>query len=181
MTYVIHDSPVPICIYRFRPMVILSGHASQNWRRNTVSSHVRCSLSLRLLLVPAHHQNPFPATRRTPNHQSSPEWKDPFQYPPPRGRLPKDLRGNEPKFYVKGSSVPLFMPGKRYSLPNLPYKYNALEPTISEKIMTLHHDKNHLAYVKGTNPALDKLEKARQTGFAGIALRGISRDPACNA
>ena len=82
------------------------------------------------------------------------------------GGLPKDRRENEPKFYVKRSSEPHFMPGKRYSLPNLPYKYNALEPTISEKIMTLHHDKHHLAYVNGANAALDKLEKARQTGFA---------------
>ncbi len=73
------------------------------------------------------------------------------------------------------------MPGKRYSLPNLPYKYNALEPTISEKIMTLHHDKHHLAYVNGANASLDKLEKARQTGFAGIDVRGISRDLAFNA
>src|SRR5207247_1421983 len=87
----------------------------------------------------------------------------------------------EPKFYVKRSSEPHFMPGKRYSLPNLPYKYNALEPTISEKIMTLHHDKHHLAYVNGANAALDKLEKARQTGFAGIDVRGISRDLAFNA
>src|SRR5207244_779170 len=65
--------------------------------------------------------------------------------PPSQGGcLPKDQRENEPKFYVKRSSEPHFMPGKRYSLPNLPYKYNALEPTISEKIMTLHHDKHHL-------------------------------------
>ncbi len=82
---------------------------------------------------------------------------------------------------MKGSNEPRFMPGKRYSLPNLPYKYNALEPTISEKIMTLHHDKHHLAYVNGANAALDKLEKARQTGFAGIDARGISRDLAFNA
>lgn len=82
---------------------------------------------------------------------------------------------------MKGFDEPRFMPGKRYSLPNLPYKYNALEPTVSEKIMTLHHDKHHLAYVNGANAALDKLEKARQTGFAGIDVRGISRDLAFNA
>src|SRR5436309_14301302 len=62
-----------------------------NWRRNSVSSQIRCSLSLGLLLVPAHHQNQFPATRRTKNHQSSPEWKDPFQHPPsPGGGVQKD-------------------------------------------------------------------------------------------
>src|SRR6266699_7015821 len=99
MTYVIHDSLVPICIYRFRPVVALSGSAGQNWRRNSVGSQAGCSLSLGLLLVPAHHQNPFPATRRPKNHQSSPEWKDPFQYPPlPGWRLPKDRREIEPSF-----------------------------------------------------------------------------------
>src|SRR5256712_14197281 len=73
------------------------------------------------------------------------------------------------------------MPGRRYSLPNLPYKYNALEPTISEKIMTLHHDKHHLAYVNGANAALDMLDKPRQIGFAGIDVRGISWVLAFNA
>lgn len=68
------------------------------------------------------------------------------------------------------------MPGKRYTLPDLPYKYNSLEPQISEEIMRLHHDKHHLAYVNGANAALDKLEKARQTGFAGVDVRGIERD-----
>src|SRR5579884_2037721 len=52
----------------------------------------------------------------------------------------------------------------RYSVPQLPYAYNALEPYISEKIMQLHHDKHHAAYVNGANSALDKLEKARKGG-----------------
>ena len=50
----------------------------------------------------------------------------------------------------------------KYVLPELPYKYNALEPVISEEIMKLHHDKHHLAYVNGANGALEKLEKARK-------------------
>ena len=49
----------------------------------------------------------------------------------------------------------------RYVLPELPYKYNALEPTISQEIMMLHHDKHHKAYVDNANAALDKLEKGR--------------------
>jgi len=49
-----------------------------------------------------------------------------------------------------------------YSLPDLRYDYGALEPHISGKIMELHHDKHHAAYVKGANEALDKLGEARQ-------------------
>jgi superoxide dismutase, Fe-Mn family len=68
------------------------------------------------------------------------------------------------------------MPHHRYKLPDLPYAYNALVPTISEEIMRLHHDKHHLAYVNGANAALDKLQKARETGFAGVDVKGVERD-----
>jgi len=68
---------------------------------------------------------------------------------------------------------------KTYSLPPLPYKYNALEPHISEQIMTLHHDKHHQAYVNGANAALDKLEKAR-AGAMQVDVRGVLRDLSFN-
>ena len=68
---------------------------------------------------------------------------------------------------------------KTYSLPPLPYKYNALEPHISEQIMTLHHDKHHQAYVNGANAALDKLEKAR-AGAMQVDVRGVIRDLSFN-
>ena len=48
-----------------------------------------------------------------------------------------------------------------YTLPELPYDYAALEPHISGKIMELHHDKHHAAYVAGANAALDKLAELR--------------------
>jgi Fe-Mn family superoxide dismutase len=48
-----------------------------------------------------------------------------------------------------------------YTLPDLPYDYAALEPHISAKIMELHHDKHHAAYVAGANTALQKLAEAR--------------------
>ncbi len=51
-----------------------------------------------------------------------------------------------------------------YSLPDLPYDYAALEPHISAKIMELHHDKHHAAYVAGANTALEKLAEARDSG-----------------
>ena len=51
-----------------------------------------------------------------------------------------------------------------YTLPELRYDYSALEPHISGKIMELHHDKHHAAYVKGANTALDRLAEARDKG-----------------
>jgi len=66
------------------------------------------------------------------------------------------------------------MPNK-YTLPDLPYKYDALQPVVSQKIMTLHHDKHHAAYVTGANTALEKLDKARK-GEAQIDVRAVLRD-----
>lgn len=48
-----------------------------------------------------------------------------------------------------------------YTLPDLGYDYAALEPHISGRIMQLHHDRHHQAYVTGANTALDKLVEAR--------------------
>jgi len=53
---------------------------------------------------------------------------------------------------------------KLYSLPDLPYAGNALEPFISEAQLKLHHDKHHAAYVNGANALLGRLEKARADG-----------------
>src|ERR1700761_9705555 len=47
-----------------------------------------------------------------------------------------------------------------YSVPDLPYYYNALEPHIDEATMKVHHDKHHQAYVDNANKALDGTEWA---------------------
>ncbi|KAA9150433.1 superoxide dismutase [Microbacterium lushaniae] len=52
----------------------------------------------------------------------------------------------------------------KYTLPDLPYDYAALEPHISGKIMQLHHDKHHQTYVTGANTALEQLAEARESG-----------------
>lgn len=66
-----------------------------------------------------------------------------------------------------------------YSLPELPYDYAALEPHISGKIMQLHHDKHHQAYVTGANTALEQLEEARGTGNLA-AVNKLEKDLAFN-
>ena len=43
-----------------------------------------------------------------------------------------------------------------YELVALPYDYNALEPTIDELTMHLHHDRHHQAYVNALNAAIEK-------------------------
>ena len=47
-----------------------------------------------------------------------------------------------------------------FEVPPLPYDYSALEPTIDEETMHLHHDKHHQAYVTQTNNALEGTEFA---------------------
>lgn len=43
-----------------------------------------------------------------------------------------------------------------YQLPELPYAYDALEPTIDTETMHLHHDKHHNTYVTNLNAAIEK-------------------------
>ncbi len=58
---------------------------------------------------------------------------------------------------------------KPYALPPLPYAYDALEPHIDQKTMTIHHDKHHAGYTRGLNKTLATLEAARNSGdFSNI-------------
>jgi superoxide dismutase, Fe-Mn family len=66
-----------------------------------------------------------------------------------------------------------------YVLPDLSYDHGALEPHISGRIMELHHDKHHAAYVKGANTALARLDEARDhEDFAAISM--LEKDLAFN-
>ncbi|WP_394172829.1 superoxide dismutase [Guptibacillus hwajinpoensis] len=64
--------------------------------------------------------------------------------------------------FQAASRVQQTVPIGGHTLPPLPYAYNALEPSISERIMTLHHDIHHQSYVDGLNKAEVALQEARQ-------------------
>ncbi|MGY0374966.1 superoxide dismutase [Clostridium sp. JNZ J1-5] len=51
-----------------------------------------------------------------------------------------------------------------FTLPKLPYAYNALEPYYDEETVKIHHDKHHQAYVDGLNKAEEKIKEARESG-----------------
>jgi Fe-Mn family superoxide dismutase len=57
-----------------------------------------------------------------------------------------------------------------YTLPPLPYAYDALEPHIDKATMEFHHDKHHQAYVDKLNAALEG------TDLADVPIEGILRD-----
>jgi Fe-Mn family superoxide dismutase len=66
-----------------------------------------------------------------------------------------------------------------YTLPDLGYDFAALEPNISGRIMELHHDKHHKAYVDGANTALAKLAEARDANDFGNVNK-LQKDLAFN-
>jgi Fe-Mn family superoxide dismutase len=49
-----------------------------------------------------------------------------------------------------------------YTVPDLPYDYDALEPHVDAQTMRVHHDKHHQAYVDKVNAALEGTEWADQ-------------------
>lgn len=53
------------------------------------------------------------------------------------------------------------VPYGKHKLPPLPYRYDALEPYISEQIMRLHHDEHHKSYVDGLNKAEEAIYKGK--------------------
>ncbi len=71
-----------------------------------------------------------------------------------------------------------------YSLPALPYAYNALEPHIDARTMEIHHTKHHQAYITNVNNAIagtDLEQKSVEELIANLAavpenIRGVVRN-----
>jgi len=62
-----------------------------------------------------------------------------------------------------------------FTVPDLPYDYAALEPTIDEATMRLHHDKHHQAYADNANAALEGTDLA--DADVDEVLRNLDRVP----
>lgn len=57
-----------------------------------------------------------------------------------------------------------------YTLPELPYAYDALEPHIDARTMEIHHSKHHQAYINNANAALEG------TSFAASSVEDLLRN-----
>lgn len=62
-----------------------------------------------------------------------------------------------------------------FTLPALPYAFNALEPHIDAKTMEIHHGKHHNAYVTNANKALEGSEWANKS--AEEIIRNLAAIP----
>ncbi len=58
-----------------------------------------------------------------------------------------------------------------FSLPSLPYAFDALEPSIDAQTMHIHHGKHHQAYVDKANAALEKTPFADETDPEAVISR----------
>jgi Fe-Mn family superoxide dismutase len=66
---------------------------------------------------------------------------------------------------LQGTGEPI-----EYTLPDLPYAYDALEPNIDALTMQVHHDKHHAAYTKNFNAAI------KDAGIADIDISEIFKN-----
>ncbi len=58
-----------------------------------------------------------------------------------------------------------------YTLPALPYAYDALEPHIDAKTMEIHHTKHHQTYVDKLNAALEKYPELQALSVEDLLLK----------
>jgi superoxide dismutase, Fe-Mn family len=75
---------------------------------------------------------------------------------------------------LTGSARAADAPG--FTLPKLPYAFDALEPNIDAKTMEIHHDKHHAAYVANLNKALADHPDLLNTPIDGL-MRNLDKLP----
>jgi Fe-Mn family superoxide dismutase len=63
-----------------------------------------------------------------------------------------------------------------FTLPDLPYAFDALEPYIDAKTMEIHHDKHHGGYVTKLNAALEKVPSLKDSMIDDV-IRALDSVP----
>lgn len=63
-----------------------------------------------------------------------------------------------------------------FTLPPLPYPFDALEQSIDAKTMEIHHDKHHAAYVNNLNAALEKAPELQSKSLEDL-LQNLDQVP----
>src|SRR5881396_1102170 len=63
-----------------------------------------------------------------------------------------------------------------FTLPALPYAFDALEPHIDAKTMEIHHGKHHQAYVTNLNAAIEKAPELASRSLDDL-MKGINSVP----
>ena len=64
-----------------------------------------------------------------------------------------------------------------FTLPDLPYAFDALEPHIDARTMQIHHDKHHKTYVDNLNAALEKHPEFNAGDDVDALIRRINEVP----
>jgi Fe-Mn family superoxide dismutase len=64
-----------------------------------------------------------------------------------------------------------------FSVPDLPYSYEALEPYIDSQTMHLHHDKHHVAYVTNLNKALESAPDLQSKTIEELLANNVAAVP----
>ncbi len=60
-----------------------------------------------------------------------------------------------------------------FTVPPLPYAFDALEPYIDKQTMEIHHDKHHGAYVTNLNKALESAPESAEQNGRGAARQQL--------
>lgn len=77
--------------------------------------------------------------------------------------------GSENNLTIQSEGLNL-QPGTDFTLPPLPYAYDALEPFIDKQTMELHHTKHHQGYVDKLNKALSDAK------VSDVSLEGVCKN-----
>lgn len=64
-----------------------------------------------------------------------------------------------------------------FTLPSLPYAFDALEPHIDKQTMEIHHGKHHAAYVANLNKAVETVPALAGKSLEELLANGVSAVP----